>query len=137
MGRFAVEFEVANDLDVALAKAGALKAEKVRRTTIRGTVDSGAAFLVLPKHVADELGLPKARKVKVRYADRRSALRDVVERVHVRILDRSGTFTAVVEPRRKDALIGAILLEAFDLLPDCTHQRLIPRDPRYITAEIE
>lgn len=137
MGRFAVEFEVANDLDVAQAKAGTLKPEKVRRMRIRGVVDSGAAYLVLPKTVAEQLQLPKVRKVKVQYADRRGAVRDVVDRAYVRILDRDGTFQAIVEPKRKDALIGAIILEAFDLLPDCTHQRLVPRDPQYLTADIE
>jgi hypothetical protein len=38
---------------------------------------------------------------------------------------------------RKTALIGAIVLEQLDLLVDCTHQRLVPRDPRYQIVEIE
>ncbi len=44
---------------------------------------------------------------------------------------------AVVEPDRESALVGAIVLEALDLLVDCTHQRLVPRDPRYVVSEIE
>jgi predicted aspartyl protease len=137
MGRFAVEFEVANDLDMASVKTGALKPEKVRRLTIRGVVDSGATHLVLPKSVADQLQLLRDRKVKVVYADRRSAVREIADRVHVRVLDRQGTFQAIIEPRRNDALIGANVLETFDLLPDCSHQRLLPRDPKYITAELD
>jgi hypothetical protein len=46
-------------------------------------------------------------------------------------------FTAVVEPNRKTALIGAIVLEDLDFLVGCTGQRLIPRDPRYVVSEIE
>jgi hypothetical protein len=42
-----------------------------------------------------------------------------------------------VEPGRTDALIGAIVLEQLDFLPDCTHGELVPRDPNTIIAEIE
>ena len=35
------------------------------------------------------------------------------------------------------ALIGAIVLEALDLLVDCRKQRLYPRDPDYVVSEIE
>ena len=35
------------------------------------------------------------------------------------------------------ALIGAIVLEDLDLLVDCTNQRLVPRDPKYVVSEIE
>jgi hypothetical protein len=34
-------------------------------------------------------------------------------------------------------LIGAIVLEALDLLVDCRTQTLRPRDPKEIIAEIE
>ncbi len=65
-----------------------------------------------------------------------TATRDTVT-VHVELLGREGIFTAVVEPKRRSALIGAIVLEDLDFIVDCTHQRLIPRDPRFIVSEIE
>jgi hypothetical protein len=52
-------------------------------------------------------------------------------------LGRHGVFTAVVEPKRESALIGAIVLEDLDFVVDCTTQRLVPRDPRYVVSEIE
>ena len=55
----------------------------------------------------------------------------------LQMLGREGTFTAVIEPKRETALVGAIVLEDLDLLVDCTSQRVIPRDPRGPTAEIE
>src|SRR5207249_9452139 len=100
-------------------------------------VDSGATRLVLPQSVVKKLGLTMTSRVKVRYADERTVTRDAVGDVHVRILDREGTFTAVVEPNRRRALIGAIVLEDLDFLVDCTHQRLVPRDPRFVVSEIE
>jgi hypothetical protein len=41
------------------------------------------------------------------------------------------------EPDRADALIGAIVLEEFDLLVDCASQPLRPREPDSILTEIE
>ena len=47
-------------------------------------------------------------------------------------------FTAVVEPGRADALIGAIVLEELDFVPDCSRQALLPaRDPLGMIAEID
>jgi hypothetical protein len=37
--------------------------------------------------------------------------------------------TAIIEPKRETALIGAIVLEYLDLLVDCTAQKVVPRDP--------
>src|SRR5437762_1809234 len=48
MGRFSVEFEIANNQDINDALKGRLDPAKVRRMTIRGVVDSGATRLVLP-----------------------------------------------------------------------------------------
>lgn len=137
VGRFSVEFQVANARDVVKAEEGTLAEEKIRRVTIRGVVDTGAARLVLPKSVVKQLGLPFADKVKVRYADHRTGTRQTVEFVQVEIQGRRGTFTAIVEPSRTEALIGAIVLEDLDFLPDCKHQRLVPRDPRFVISEIE
>ena len=137
MGRFSVEFEVANYRDVVAADLGSLPRSKIRRARIRGVVDTGASQLVLPGKIAEQLGLPRSAKIKVRYADGRKARRDLADDAYIEMLGRHGTFRAVVEPKREDAMIGAIVLEAFDLLADCVRQRLVPRDPDFILSEIE
>jgi predicted aspartyl protease len=136
VGRFSVEFEVANGDDLALVRRGLMQADQVRRQKVRGVVDSGAAKLVLPQAVVKRLGLPLGDKINVRYADGRRAQRQEAEGAYLELLGRHGTFTAIVEPKRKGALIGAIVLEDLDLLVDCPHQRLIPRDPRGPIYEI-
>ena len=137
MGRFSVEFVVANNDDLALVRRGLLAKDQVRRHTAKGVVDCGAARLVLPQALVKELGLPLSDKIKVKYADGRRAQRGQAEGAYVELLGRHSTFTAVVEPKRKTALIGAIVLEALDLLVDCRHQRVIPRDPKGPIYEIE
>ena len=137
MVRFSVEIEVANYGDLTLVARGLLPADQVRRETIQGVVDSGATKLVLPADVVGRLGLPLGSPVKVRYADGRQVRRGRAEGVYRQLLDRHGTFTAIVEPKRTTALVGAIVLEDLDLFIDCVSQEVIPRDPRGETFEIE
>lgn len=63
--------------------------------------------------------------------------REGAEGVYLQLLGRHGTFTAIVEPKRKTALVGAMVLEDLDLLVDCTTQQVVPRDPRGAMYEIE
>ena len=137
MGRFSVKVELANNDDVVLAQLGQIKPAKVRRVTVPGVIDTGATRLVLPKRIAQQLGLRETGEVGVRYADGRQATRPLVDGVHLEMLGRFSVFKAMVEPRRTEALVGAIVLEDLDFLVDSTHQRLVPRDPKMIISEAE
>jgi predicted aspartyl protease len=137
VGRFTVEMEIVNYADLVRARDGHLPPDKVRRQRIAGFVDSGAAKLVLPQAIVKQLGLPLGDKIKVRYADGRQVERREAEGAYVELGGRHGTFSAIVEPRRTTALIGAIVLEDLDLLVDCQRQQLVPRDPSGPVYEIE
>lgn len=137
MGRFSVEFEVANNNDVVLSESGQKVADEVRRVTVEGVVDPGATRLVLPAPVVQQLGVPKVGRTRTRYADGRTGMRDVVDAVRVTLQGRSRVFDAIVEPKRQKALIGAIGLEVLDFSVDCTAQKLVPRDPRVIVSELD
>jgi len=137
VGRISVELEVANSDDLALMYRGLLPPDQVRRETISGLVDSGATKLVLPQAVVKRLGLRLGDPIQVRYADGRSIQRAGAEAVYVQLLGRHGTFTAIVEPRRKTALVGAIVLEDLDLLVNCGTQQVVPRDSRGAIHEVE
>jgi predicted aspartyl protease len=137
VGRLSVELEVANYADLILMQRGLLRPDQVRRETIQGMVDSGATKLVLPEAVVKRLGLLLGEKVNVRYADGRRVQRREAEAAYVKLLGRHDTFSAIVEPRRDTALIGAMVLEGLDVLVDCQTQRVVPRDPRGAIYEIE
>ncbi len=137
MGRFSVEVELTNLKDRFLAEAGVIPADRVRRVRLRGVVDSGAARLVIPEATARELGVPTSGMAKVRYANGETAERSIVEDVQLDYGGRKGVFSAIVEPNRESALIGAIVLEDLDFLVDCVGQRLVPRDPKQIVSEVE
>jgi predicted aspartyl protease len=137
MGRFSVQFVVANYRDVIQAAPGGSIPEAVKHLVLSGVVDRGAARLVLPQRAVDALGFHGHGETTVRYADGRRERRRVVTDVWLQLLGRDGIFSAVVEPDRPDALIGAIVLEELDLMVDCTAQTLRPREPDSILTEIE
>lgn len=136
-GRFSVEVELAYYREVTRAEDGSLPPDQVHRTRVMGVVDTGAARLVLPPAAVAALGLPETGQTNVRFADGRREPRATVDGVQLQYAGPLEVFRAVAEPGRNDALIGAIVLEELDLLPDCTNGVLVPRDPNAIITEIE
>jgi clan AA aspartic protease len=137
MGRVAIQVELINHADAILAGAGALATDKVRRASIEAIVDTGASHLVIPRTIADALGVPVIGETGVRYADHHRSTKKIVSDVEVHVLGRNGVFKAIVEPDRKDVLLGAIVLEDMDFIVDCRTQTLAPRDPNGTLAIIE
>lgn len=137
MGCFSAGIELANNDDIVRALAGDISDEDIRHLTIRGVADSGATRLVIPESVARKLGLRVLSDMTVRYADGRIAQRQMAIGIHLTCARRSSVFNAIIEPGRDSALIGAIVLEDLDLVVDCTHQTLSPRDPNGIISVIE
>jgi predicted aspartyl protease len=132
-----MKLELANYVDVVRAAAGDFPTAEIRRYEIDGVVDTGAAQLVLPESASTALGLEEAWRAKVTYADGHTQNRAVVKNVWLQVCGRDSVFSAVIEPDRKTALIGAIVMEALDLVVDCVTQQLHPRDPKMMLAEIE
>jgi hypothetical protein len=129
VGRISADLEVANDGDQVLVRHGRVQPDQVRRETIRGVVRTKVMRLVLPEAVVKRLGLPPGELAPVRYADGRRGRLRLVHGVFVRLLGRDGTDSAISDPDRDTALIGAIVLADLDLTIDDAEHRLVPRDP--------
>lgn len=56
--------------------------------------------------------------------------------IHLTYARPCSIFEAIIEPGRDSALIGAIVLESRDLVIDCPHQTLCPRDPKRIISNL-
>ena len=132
-----MKLDLANNDDLVAVRLGVKQPNEVRRFECSGMVDSGAAHLVLPQEAMDALGLPETRKARTRYADGRVEPRSVIKNVSLTLCNRESVFSAVIEPGRSDALIGAIVMEELDLIIDCTSGQLIPRDPEMMTSAME
>ena len=86
-------------------------------------VDTGAVMLALPQDVVEELGLRIFRTVVVTYADERRVAGPVTIKIGKRFMNTD----CIVGPPASEALIGQVILEELDLIPDCQKQTLTPR----------
>ena len=127
MGEISVSVALENTADRNIAGAGLRDESTIRRTRVDGVVDTGAVMLVLPENVVDRLGLERQRKVVVSYADDRRESRSVAGPVTIHIGDRFMITECVVGPPLSEPLIGQIVLEALDLIADCTNRTVAPR----------
>ena len=127
MGEISALVELENTADRNIASEGLRDRATIRRTQVTGVVDTGAVMLVLPENVVDRLGLERQRKVVVSYADERKESRAVAGPVTVHIGNRFMITECVVGPPLSEPLIGQIVLEALDLIADCTNRTVTPR----------
>ncbi len=101
-------------------------------------VDTGATETVIPRSMVDTLRLPTLGTLVVRYANGKTATRDLAFGLMVEIDGRITGTRALVEPRLRRPLIGQTVLESLDLWADCKNGRLIsnPEHPESPMMEI-
>ena len=127
MGEIVASVELENAADRGIVNQGLRDESTIRRTTVEGVVDIGAVMLMLPENVVSRLGLERQREVVVTYADERNETRPVAGPVTIHIGNRFMNTDCVVGPPLSEPLIGQIVLEALDLIADCTNRTLAPR----------
>jgi clan AA aspartic protease len=114
-----------NAREYVLARHGHLPESQVHTyQTERGLIDTGALHVVLPLHVAEQLGLLRMGWSEATMADGRLVEAPVTEGVYVEILGRQTLVHALI--MGDTVLIGAIVLEGLDLAVDCRRGTLMP-----------
>ena len=131
MGEIHADVTLENPGDRDHFRRGYGQESEIRRSTIDAIVDTGAVTLVLPQNVVERLGLDQRGTAFVTYADERREERPLAGPVTVRIGNRCMSTDCVVGPPLSEPLIGQIVLEALDLIADCTNRTLTPRYPDY------
>ena len=86
-------------------------------------------MLVLPEEIATALGLRRAGTKTVVYADERRERRPVAGPVRIGIADLTTELQCIVGRRGTEVLVGQMVLEALDLVADCTNRTVAPRHP--------
>ncbi len=127
MGEIAVGIELENPADRALFERGHGQESDIRRTSIEAIVDTGAVMPVLPQNVVERLGVRTRRTAIVMYADERKEERPIAGPLTIHVCNRFMSTDCVVGPPLSEPLIGQIVLEALDLIADCTKRTLTPR----------
>ncbi len=106
-----------NAADQALVRRGHGTEADIRRTTVRGLVDTRAAMLRLPPEVIEVLGLRRLSRPSGTQAGP----------VTVRIGDRSSITECSVGRAGSEVVVGHVVLTLLDLV--ASDGRLVPRHP--------
>ena len=124
MGNFRETITLENILDRGFANHGYITEDQVRAVTIDALPDTGAWTLVINESIRQKLGLAIEERSESTLADGKTDTYDVTEGVKIRWKNRSTVLPAVVVPNAKDILLGALPLEAMDLIVDPVRQQL-------------
>lgn len=118
-----VTLELENTTEADCAAAG------VRRVSVSAIVDPTEVLMVLPRDIAEWLGLRLRDAVGVSHARGRECRGPVT----VRAVNRTGIFECLVAPAGTEAVLGRIPLRRLDLLVDPVQQQLVvrPESPIY------
>ncbi len=127
MGEVRVKVKLTNGSDQMLADVGGLAGTQVRSCEVEAMVDTDAVRSVIPRSVAQQLGVPSARSKTVACADGRAESVPVAGPLVFDIGGRDTYDDACV--LGDEVLIGQTVLEKMDWLVDCTRQRLVPGHP--------
>jgi clan AA aspartic protease len=116
MGIVRTEITLKNAYDIYRVQDGVIKEPEIRRTTIDALVDTGAWTLVINETIREKLGLSITRTDSGTLADGTRSVYNVAGPLEVIWKDRSTICEALVLPDAEDVLLGAIPLEAMDLI---------------------
>ena len=125
MGSFMEEITLENVMDRGLAKNGHIEESQVRTLKVEAVPDTGAYTLVINEDVRQKLGLGIEGKRRSTLADGKSSIYPLSEPVYVQWKDRFTVHQAIVIANAKHVLLGALPLEAMDLIVDPVHQTLV------------
>ena len=125
MGLVHADIHITNSDDLALVKRNYLKKEEVRTINIRALVDSGAYMMAINQTVKAQLGLEVVEHQKAQSADGQLIDLEIVGPVEIRFANRRTVCEAMVLPGDNEVLLGAIPMEAMDVLIHPKEQRLI------------
>jgi clan AA aspartic protease len=137
MGAVRTKVKLTNSGDEVMVSRGVLAPRHLRQYEGEALVDTGALTLVLPPAVVEQLGLRIQTQQVARYANGFEEPVGVTEPVIIECEGRQTAVQALVVG--DEILIGQVVLELLDLLPDCRNQRLIPNpaNPDYPVAIIK
>ena len=115
------EITLKNALDAGNARKGIISEQEIRLVTIQALVDTGAWTLVINEDTREELGLEIVDRDWGTLADGTREIYNVAGPIEVIWKDRRTICVALVLPTADKVLLGAIPMEAMDLI---VHPRL-------------
>ncbi|MDR0551723.1 MAG: hypothetical protein LBG72_06865 [Spirochaetaceae bacterium] len=124
MGLVRDKITITNSGDIAKARAGFINNDDIRRVTVTALADTGALMLVIPETIRKELGLFIEKQVSTSLADGSKKICGLTEPVNIEWQDRLASCQAWVVPEDCNVLLGAIPMEAMDIMVDPGRRQL-------------
>jgi clan AA aspartic protease len=125
MGLVHAEITLKNVMDMMKAENGLLPDHEVRQTTVTALVDSGAWTMVINEATREKLGLGAKKNTHGTLADGTKTNYKLSSPIEISWKDRSLICEAVIVPNAEENLLGAIPLEAMDLMINPGSQELV------------
>jgi len=125
MGIVQAEIVLRNLIDNAYAKGGHIRPEEIRTETVTAIVDTGSLYLVITEDLRQKLGLEIKEERTAHIANGQQVTCQITEAVEVQWKDRETVVHAMVIPGAKKILLGAIPLEAMDLMVNPVTQEVV------------
>jgi clan AA aspartic protease len=127
VGEIRVKVRLKNDGDLFESRQGRLGDKGIRAAEIDALVDTGAVMMLLPRDLIERLGLDVFDRTTVTLADEQKIELDKAGTLAVTIAGRTMKTDCLVGPAGCEPLIGQLVLEALDLIPDPGKKTLAPR----------
>ena len=110
------EITLKNANDVTNARSGLVKDHEIREVVVQALVDTGAWTLVINEEIREKLGLHKIETKTGTLADGTVTEYSMAGPVNVIWKNRNTNCDAIVLPVADDILLGAIPMEAMDII---------------------
>ncbi len=127
MGEIKAKVRLENAGDALLKAEGRLGRRKLREAEMEAIVDTGAVMMLLPQEVVEKLGLSVIAKEVVTLANEQKVTMERAGPIQLSIGDRVMNTDCLVGPPGCEALVGQLVMEALDLIPDPARRTLTPR----------
>jgi clan AA aspartic protease len=124
VGIVRIELTLKNAGDATNAKRGIINEPEIRQTTVTAMVDTGAATLVINEAVRKQLGVEIESEYVAELADGSDHGYFLTEAVKIHWKNRDTVCQAILVPNASEVLLGAIPLEAMDLIINPLKQEL-------------
>ena len=125
MGLVYSEITLKNLEDKILANRGFIKEQEVRSMTLTAMVDTGAWTLVINEDIRKKLGLPLTGAEPGTLADGKKSYYEMAGPMEIWWKNRRFVLEALVIPTANEILLGALPLEAMDLIVDPRNEELV------------
>jgi len=124
MGTSYEDITLENVIDRCLATRGYIEDDKIRTLVVQALPDTRIWTLVINEEVREKLGLTITDETMSSFTDGEPFSSPITEAVKIQWKDRYIELPALVIPEAKDVLLGALPLEAMDLIVDPVHKKL-------------